>query len=126
MRSKILVALCLNKVFCFIMPLYKIFTMYSIYNTCIFNAVKKPSGIGFIVALLTHCWVTLHVYRVRQIPFFWKCLKKTTKYFLKFSFYMTVKSFRLIINSELSNFSSLSFREKPLCNQKLLPLTVTY
>ena len=33
------------------------------------------------------------MYRVRQIPLFWKMLKKTTEYFLKFFFYLKVQSF---------------------------------
>ena len=32
--TKMLVALCLNKVSCFIMPQYKIYTMYSIWKHC--------------------------------------------------------------------------------------------
>ena len=50
-----LVALCLNKVSCFIMLLYKIYTMYSILKgrQCVFLfLVKKQSGIGFIVDAL--------------------------------------------------------------------------
>ena len=59
-----LVALCLNKVLCFIMPLYKIYTMYSILtktsSMCIFKAVKKQLGIGFIVDALFGYFAHLH------------------------------------------------------------------
>ena len=53
--KKMLVALCLNKVSCFIMALNKAYTMYYILKRCqyvIFNAVKKQLGIGFIVDAL--------------------------------------------------------------------------
>ena len=55
LTSKMLVALCLNKVECFIRPLCKMFTMYTISkwsSTCNFNSVKEQSGIGFIVDAL--------------------------------------------------------------------------
>ena len=62
--SKMLVALCLNKVSCFIMPLYKIYVYNVFYfktsSMCIFNAVKKQSGIGFIADALFGYFAYLH------------------------------------------------------------------
>ena len=59
-----LVGLCLNKVSCFIMPLYKIYTMYSILKPrqCVFlkQSKKKKSGIGLIVDALFDYFAYLH------------------------------------------------------------------
>ena len=58
-----LVALYLNKVSCFIMTLYKIYTMFSILKRrqyVFLTAVKKQSGIGFIFDALFGYFVYTH------------------------------------------------------------------
>ena len=56
---KMLVALYLNKVSRIIMPSYIIYTILKS-SVCIFNAVKKQSGIGFIVDALFGYFAYLH------------------------------------------------------------------
>ena len=58
-----LVASCLNKVSCIIMSLYKIYAIVFYFRTlskCIFNALKKQSGIELLVDTLFGYFEYLH------------------------------------------------------------------
>ena len=62
--SKMLVVLCLNEISCFIMPLYKKYTMYSISkrSQCVVLTQSKINQTSDLQ--LMHCLDTLHIYIV--------------------------------------------------------------